>query len=121
MDAFVASGLGLGCVLVAIHVALEIRRRRFPELVALIQLVLASGGISAGVRVASVTITKDTLGPFKSEDRIYLVLGALALAVASIQSIVSIFRDASLIPGLMHGSRSEQTPSQPVGTHEDQG
>lgn len=117
MDTYVGCGLGLGAALIVVFVYFDIRRHRFPELVSLIQLVLASSGISAGVRVAQVTITEDNLGPFKAEDRIYLVLGALALAVASCQTLVATFRNAARLPGVT--AEQEKEPQKSITGPDD--
>lgn len=94
MDRYVASGLiGAACLLI-VFAAVEARRGRFPDLVSMIQLVLACTAIGAGVRLGVVTVTEDTLGPFKEEDRIFLVLGALSLGVVSLQQIVGVFRSS---------------------------
>ena len=92
VNAYVAIGLILGSsLLVVVFVVMEGRRRRFPDLASLVQILLASTGVTAGVRVAVLTITHDDLGPFQGEDKIYLILGALALVVASVQTIVATF------------------------------
>lgn len=63
--------MGLGCVLAIIHVVREVRCTRSPDLAALVQLVLAASGISAGVRVGFVSVTERDLGPFNADERIY--------------------------------------------------
>lgn len=92
VDPYLASGLILAALLIALYCVLEARVRRFPDLRALIEIVLAATAVTAGIRVGVLTATTEDLAPFKDEDRIYLFLGALALIVVSAQTILGVFR-----------------------------
>ena|ERR1044072_7465627 len=96
MNPYLDAGLGLAAAAVVLYCVLATRRREFPELVAIVQLVLACTGAVAGVRVGVIATTHDVLAPFSSEDRIYLVLGGLALFVASCRTIFDLLLAAAV-------------------------
>ena len=92
MDTYLSAGFVLAAVLIATYVTLEARARRMPDIRPLVELVLSGTAITAGIRVGVLTIRTHHLAPFHDEDRIYLVLGALALVVVSCQTVAGVFR-----------------------------
>lgn len=97
-------GVALGTVLVlSLTIREVVNRRALPEFMSITQLFLAANGLVAGVRVGYMSLAMDDgkLDPFATEDRLYLFLGGLALALASVKATIEIFSTAN---ALVHAS-----------------
>jgi hypothetical protein len=54
--------------------------------------------VTAGVRLAVVAISASDLGPFESQDRVFIPLAGLALVLVSAKAIYEIMRDGCVKP-----------------------
>lgn len=91
---YVVGGLILAGVLIVGYVALRVfRRREWPDVGHIVGIVAPTTAITAGVRIGVVAITAKKLGPFVSEDRVFIPLAGLALVLVSAESIYKVMRD----------------------------
>lgn len=82
MSVYLASGIGLGVILIAVYVY---RAWPDPDLQVGVQIFIAAVGVSSGVKlfVAAVTTSAADIKPLGNEDRAYIILGAIALVWVS--------------------------------------
>lgn len=91
---YVVGGLILAGLLVALYSALRVvRRHEWPDLGHIVGIVAPTTAITAGVRLAVVSISANSLGPFESEDRVFIPLAGLALVLVSARAIYEVMRD----------------------------
>ncbi len=86
MNFYLLGGLVLGFLLVLLYV---IRHRREAKLESETPLFLSGVAIPVGVRLIYVTATAHELKPFGTEERVYIVIGGLALIWVSVQTILT--------------------------------
>jgi hypothetical protein len=83
---YLVGGLVLGGVLVPTYV---IRRRHdSPKLEVAVTLFISGVAIATGVKLIAVCATASNIKPFGTEDRVYIVIGGLALIWVSVQTIL---------------------------------
>ena len=87
MTVYIAAGFGLGLLVIVFHVIRSRERRQQARLERAVELLLASQGVTAGVRLMAICITAKNLAPFSNEDRVYVFIGGLALIWASAVSL----------------------------------
>jgi hypothetical protein len=92
VSGYVLAGLIAGAVLVVVHVMRRRGRPAGPRLERGVELVLYGQAVAAGVRLIVLAITKKHLGPLSEEDRVYIVIGGLALIWIAIGAIAREFR-----------------------------
>lgn len=93
LDAYTVGGLGLAAALVVAYVVLRARRRQdWPDVSDIISIVATSTGVIAGVRLAVVAITAHDLGPFESQDRVFIPLAGVTLILVSSRLIYATIR-----------------------------
>lgn len=91
---YVVGGLILAGVLIIGYVSLRvIRRREWPDVGHIVAIVAPTTAITAGVRLGVVAISAKKLGPFVSEDRVFIPLAGLALVLVSAEAIYKVMRD----------------------------
>jgi hypothetical protein len=91
---YVVGGLILAGVLIAGYISLRvIRRREWPDVGHIVAIVAPTTAITAGVRIGVVAVTAKKLGPFVSEDRVFIPLAGLALVLVSAEGIYKVMRD----------------------------
>jgi hypothetical protein len=101
MDAWLLIGLGLGVVLVLACFSIgAYRAHGLPPMGVQtgVRLILAAVLIEAAVKVAYLACTTPDrhLGPFKEEDRIYMVIGAFVTVCVA---LADIYREAGPVVG----------------------
>jgi hypothetical protein len=70
---YVIGGLILAGLLVALYSLLRaLRRHEWPDVGHIVGIVAPTTAITAGVRLAVVSISADSLGPFESQDRVFI-------------------------------------------------
>lgn len=89
MSGYVLAGVVVGLLLSTVHIATSIRMGRPPSFETAAQLVLSGVGVGTGLKVLKICITADTLQPFSDGDRVYILLGGLALIWLSVSTIVN--------------------------------
>ena len=98
-DPYVVGGLIFAAVLICTYIALRaIRRHEWPDVGDVVSIVATSTAITAGIRLAVVAISADELGPFVSEDRVFIPLAGLALVLVSTKAIYLVMRDGVRAP-----------------------
>jgi MYXO-CTERM domain-containing protein len=91
---YVIGGLVLSAVLLALYGALRtMRRREWPDLSHIFKIVVATTALTAGARLMVVAITADDLGPFESQDRVFIPLAGLALILISSKEIYVVMQE----------------------------
>ena len=91
---YVVGGLILAGVLIAGYITLRVvRRREWPDVGHIVAIVAPTTAITAGVRIGVVAVTANKLGPFVSEDRVFIPLAGLALVLVSAEGIYKVLRD----------------------------
>jgi hypothetical protein len=91
---YVVGGLILAGVLIIGYVTLRVlRRREWPDVGHIVAIVAPTTAITAGVRLGVVAISAKKLGPFVSEDRVFIPLAGLALVLVSAEGIYKVMRD----------------------------
>ncbi|MGH2878563.1 MAG: hypothetical protein ACRDK4_03015 [Solirubrobacteraceae bacterium] len=94
---YITGGLILAGLLVALYVGLRaLRRREWPDIGHIVGIVAPTTAITAGVRLGAVSISAGNLGPFESEDRVFIPLAGLALILVSARAIYDVMRDGSI-------------------------
>jgi hypothetical protein len=94
LDPYVVGGLAMAAMLVAVYIGLRARRRReWPDVGDVISVVATSTGVIAGVRLAVVAVSADDLGPFQSQDRIFIPLAGVTLILVSSRLIYATIRE----------------------------
>jgi hypothetical protein len=92
-EPYVVGGLILAGVLVVLYIALRATQRRdWPDVAHVVAIVAPTTAITAGVRLGVVAITAKNLGPFVSEDRVFIPLAGLALLLVSTKAIYDVMR-----------------------------
>jgi hypothetical protein len=93
-EPYVVGGLILAGVLIAVYITLRVlRRREWPDVSHIVAIVAPTTAITAGVRLGVVAISADNLGPFVSEDRVFIPLAGFALVLVSAKAIYEVMRD----------------------------
>jgi len=96
-DSYLVGGLVLAGVLVAVYIVLRgWRRRQWPDIGDVVLIVVTTTAVTAGVRLVVVAISSDNLGPFRSEDRVFIPLAGVTLILVSVREIYEVFRDRAL-------------------------
>jgi hypothetical protein len=97
LDSYLIGGLVLAGALVAAYIALRAwRRRQWPDIGDVVLIVVTTTAVTAGVRLVVVAISSDSLGPFRSEDRVFIPLAGVTLILVSVREIYEVFRDRAL-------------------------
>ena len=91
MSAYLAGGLIFGGALILGHLA---KSRRDAELESAGLLLICGVGVSTGLRLIVVCAKYTSLGPFGQEDRVYIILGGIALIWVSARAILNVFERA---------------------------
>lgn len=91
---YVVGGLILAGVLVALYsVVRVVRRQEWPDIGHIVGIVAPTTAVTAGVRLGVVAITASSLGPFESQDRVFIPLAGLALVLVSAKAIYDVMRN----------------------------
>jgi hypothetical protein len=69
------------------------RRREWPDLGHVFKIVVATTALTAGARLMVVAITAESLGPFESQDRVFIPLAGLALILISAKEIYAVLQE----------------------------
>jgi hypothetical protein len=69
------------------------RQRDWPDLGHVFKIVVATTALTAGVRLMVVAISARSLGPFESQDRVFIPLAGLALILISAKEIVAVMQE----------------------------
>jgi hypothetical protein len=69
------------------------RRRDWPDLGHVFKIVVATTALTAGVRLMVVAISASSLGPFESQDRVFIPLAGLALILISAKEISAVMQE----------------------------
>lgn len=79
----------------SLYIALRaFRLKQWPDLGQLFVVVVESGAIIVtGVRLGVVAVTTDDLGPFHSEDRLFIPLAGVALILTAAKHMYETIRD----------------------------
>lgn len=94
---YVVGGLILAGLLVALYGTLRaVARHEWPDIGHIVGIVAPTTAITAGVRLAVVAISASNLGPFESEDRVFIPLAGLALVLVSARAIYDVMRSGCL-------------------------
>jgi len=90
----IVGGLFLAGGLVAAYIAgRAISRREWPDIGDIVLIVATSTALVAGVRLVVVAIASASLGPFRTEDRLFIPVAGLALVLVSGKEIVAVIAD----------------------------
>ncbi len=93
---YVVGGLILAGLLVAGYTTLRvIQRREWPDVGHIVAIVAPTTAVTAGVRLGVVAISANNLGPFSSDDRVFIPLAGLALVLVSAKAIYEVVRDGA--------------------------
>lgn len=96
---YVVGGLVLAGLLVVLYGGLRaVRRHEWPDVGHIVGIVAPTTAVTAGVRLAVVAISASDLGPFESQDRVFIPLAGLALVLVSAKAIYEIMRDGCIKP-----------------------
>lgn len=88
MSGYVLAGVIAGLFFTVIHIAESVRTGKQPRLEVAAQFILSGVGVGIGLKVLKICVTADTLQPFSEGDRVYILLGGLALIWVSVSTIV---------------------------------
>jgi hypothetical protein len=92
-EPYVVGGLILAGLLVVLYSSLRaLRRREWPDLGHIVGIVAPTTAMTAGVRLAVVSVSASNLGPFESQDRVFIPLAGLALVLVSAKAIYEVMR-----------------------------
>jgi hypothetical protein len=81
----------LAGVLVLAYGALRVvHRREWPDVGHIVGIVAPTTAITAGIRLGVVSVSAGTLGPFESQDRVFIPLAGLALVLVSAKAIYDV-------------------------------
>ena len=69
------------------------QRRDWPDIGHVFKIVVATTALTAGVRLMVVAISAGNLGPFESQDRVFIPLAGLALILISAKEISTVMQD----------------------------
>jgi hypothetical protein len=92
VSGYVLAGLVLGAILVLVHIARCRGARVTPRLERGVELILYGQAVAAGIRLSVLAATQKHFKPLSDEDRVYLVIGGLALIWVSVSSIAREFK-----------------------------
>lgn len=91
---YVVGGLILSGALLALYGFLRaMRSHDWPDLGDVFKIVVATTALTAGVRLMVVAISANNLGPFESQDRVFIPLAGLALILISAKEIVTVMQE----------------------------
>jgi hypothetical protein len=97
---YVVGGLILSAVLLLYGVLRAMQRHDWPDLGHVFKIVVATTALTAGVRLMVVAISASSLGPFESQDRVFIPLAGLALILISAKEIHAVMQDGCRAPGI---------------------
>jgi hypothetical protein len=80
-------------LLVLYGILRTMRRRDWPDLGHVFKIVVATTALTAGVRLMVVAISASSLGPFESQDRVFIPLAGLALILISAKEISTVMQE----------------------------
>ena len=93
LDAYTLGGLVLLALVIAAHIVTQwLRRREWPDVQVIVQLALGTTGVIEGVRLCIVALTSSNLGPFSSEDRLFIPAAGVTLFLVSAQALANTLR-----------------------------
>jgi hypothetical protein len=93
-DPYVIGGLiAAGALLITYAALRAFKRHEWPDVGDVISIVVPTTAVTAGIRVAVVAISARNVGPFLSEDRVFIPLAGLALVLVSARAIYTVMRD----------------------------
>jgi hypothetical protein len=116
LDPYIFGGLiGAAVVLISYFVLRMVKRHAGPQVGDVVLLGLETTGVTAGVRLPIVAISADNLGPFQSEDRIFISLAGLALILVASHEIFRVFRENAwgLTAGVQATAGAAQAAQEP--------
>jgi hypothetical protein len=98
-DAYIVGGLvASGALLIGYVLLRAMRRNQWPDIGDVVLLTATTTAVTAGIRLAVVAVTADSLGPFHAEDRVFIPLAGVALVLVSVHEIYKVFRDRATSP-----------------------
>jgi hypothetical protein len=97
---YVVGGLIVSAALLLLYGALRtLRQREWPDLGHIFKIVVATTAFTAGVRLMVVAISASSLGPFESQDRVFIPLAGLALILISAKEIYAVMQEGCRVVG----------------------
>lgn len=92
MSAFTLIGVVTGLVLAGCNVVIRLLKRRDPDLLDAVELLLATLAIGGAINVFSLAVAGDNLEGIDAEVRTFMAVGSFCVIWVAVLAIVRVFR-----------------------------